>query len=99
MNRGARIAIAGLLGAGLGGLDWAVVRSRIEHALGNLQDVQVILFEPGRAPAVKHGTRAGQVPTLNRAPFRRVAGSGCPDSCTCDCSSVWTAPARSCPRR
>jgi len=38
------------LGCGLGGLDWAVVRSRIEEMLEPLADVRVIVFEPKGAP-------------------------------------------------
>jgi O-acetyl-ADP-ribose deacetylase (regulator of RNase III) len=38
------------LGCGLGGLDWNDVRSHIERALGNLADVQVLVFEPNGAP-------------------------------------------------
>jgi O-acetyl-ADP-ribose deacetylase (regulator of RNase III) len=34
------------LGCGLGGLDWNEVRPRIEHALADLADVQVRVFEP-----------------------------------------------------
>lgn len=34
------------LGTGLGGLDWRDVRPRIECALGGLQTVHVIVFEP-----------------------------------------------------
>jgi O-acetyl-ADP-ribose deacetylase (regulator of RNase III) len=34
------------LGCGLGGLDWAIVRPRIEHAFAVLPDVTVLLFEP-----------------------------------------------------
>ncbi len=34
------------LGCGLGGLDWSLVRSRIEATLGNLNGVDVIVFEP-----------------------------------------------------
>ena len=36
------------LGCGLGGLDWGLVRSRIEATLGQLRDVAVIVFEPDR---------------------------------------------------
>jgi len=39
------------LGCGLGGLDWQVVRPRIESALKRLPDVQVLLFEPEGPPA------------------------------------------------
>lgn len=38
------------LGSGLGGLNWVEVRTRIEEALGDLPDVQIIVFEPNGAP-------------------------------------------------
>lgn len=38
------------LGSGLGGLDWGSVRQRIEEALGGLEGVDVIVFEPHGAP-------------------------------------------------
>jgi len=38
------------LGSGLGGLDWKVVRPRIEGAFAVLPDVRVTLFEPTGAP-------------------------------------------------
>lgn len=38
------------LGAGNGGLDWAVVRPCIVAALGALEDVDVRLWDPGAAP-------------------------------------------------
>lgn len=38
------------LGCGLGGLDWSVVRPRIERAFQSLPDVRVLLFEPAGAP-------------------------------------------------
>ena len=34
------------LGAGNGGLDWATVKARIDAALGELNDVEVIVYEP-----------------------------------------------------
>lgn len=39
------------LGAGNGGLDWGVVRPRIEAALGDLDGVTILLWDPGHAPA------------------------------------------------
>ena len=34
------------LGSGNGGLDWGEVRPRIEEALGDLEDVDILVFEP-----------------------------------------------------
>ena len=34
------------LGCGLGGLDWSVVRPRIEAALGDLDGTRVLVYEP-----------------------------------------------------
>jgi O-acetyl-ADP-ribose deacetylase (regulator of RNase III) len=39
------------LGAGLGGLAWHDVRPLIEKALGEVADVEVLVFEPNGAPA------------------------------------------------
>jgi O-acetyl-ADP-ribose deacetylase (regulator of RNase III) len=49
------------LGSGLGGLNWADVRARIEHALGGLSDVTVIVFEPNSAPVE---TKSSEVPHM-----------------------------------
>ena len=38
------------LGCGLGGLPWNAVRNQIENALGNFNDVEIIVFEPGETP-------------------------------------------------
>ena len=35
------------LGSGLGGLDWSNVRPRIENSLRGLENVRVVIFEPG----------------------------------------------------
>lgn len=43
------------LGSGLGGLDWPIVRARIEEALGSLNDVGIVVFEPVGAPAAGGG--------------------------------------------
>lgn len=57
------------LGCGSGGLDWEVVRPRIEAAFAKLPDVQVILYSPGATPlpeAMKVATEPPQM-TLSRA--------------------------------
>lgn len=45
-GRGIRSIAVPPLGSGLGGMDWRDVRPRIEAALGNLEGVQVVVFEP-----------------------------------------------------
>jgi O-acetyl-ADP-ribose deacetylase (regulator of RNase III) len=52
------------LGCGLGGLDWDVVRPRIERAFTVLPDVTVLLFEPDGAPLPKEMIRSSGVPTM-----------------------------------
>ncbi|CAD85275.1 macro domain-containing protein [Nitrosomonas europaea] len=52
------------LGAGLGGLDWKEVRPRIEHALGELEGVQVIVYEPNGAPASDKMAHVREVPKM-----------------------------------
>lgn len=52
------------LGAGLGGLDWAQVRQRIERVLGDLQDAQVVVFEPTAASVSERSVRARDVPAM-----------------------------------
>jgi len=54
------------LGAGLGGLDWQDVRSRIEQALGDLKDVEVIVFEPKGAPDAGKMPRNREVPKMTQ---------------------------------
>lgn len=39
------------LGSGLGKLEWKVVRARMKAALQDLEDVEIIIFEPGGGPA------------------------------------------------
>jgi len=57
------------LGSGLGGLDWADVRPRIEHALAPLTDVEVLVFEPagGGTEAQTHPSREPPKMTPGRA--------------------------------
>lgn len=52
------------LGSGLGGLIWCDVRSRIERALKELTDVQVIVYEPHDDPAAHLSVTAREVPTM-----------------------------------
>lgn len=49
------------LGAGLGGLDWAEVRTRIERAMSELFDVRVVVFEPAGTPVLPRSMRRGRV--------------------------------------
>ena len=52
------------LGAGLGGLDWAEVRTRIEHALRELPEVRVVVYEPLEAEEPSRTTRGRKVPAM-----------------------------------
>jgi len=52
------------LGSGLGGLDWAEVRQRIESALGDLPEVEVIVFEPGYGVTDNRPNRSTPVPRM-----------------------------------
>jgi len=52
------------LGSGLGGLNWAQVRSKIEEALNELQDVRVIIFEPKGAPETDKMVHNREVPKM-----------------------------------
>jgi O-acetyl-ADP-ribose deacetylase (regulator of RNase III) len=68
-KRGIRSIALPPLGAGLGGLDWSVVRRHIEAALGALEQVRVTVFEPHVAadasdvvPVRSH--RADKVPDM-----------------------------------
>ena len=52
------------LGSDLGGLNWADVRSRIAKALQGLEDVAVIVFEAGSAPADGRPNPSTSVPKM-----------------------------------
>jgi len=52
------------LGSGLGGLNWAEVRPRIEEALREFSDRKVVIFEPGAAPADARDNRSTEVPKM-----------------------------------
>lgn len=52
------------LGCGLGGLNWADVRPRIEHAFAALPDVRVLLFGPDGAPTSERMAKSREVPEM-----------------------------------
>lgn len=52
------------LGAGLGGLEWAEVRQRIEVALRDLEGVEVLVYEPKGAPENDKMTKNKKVPNM-----------------------------------
>ncbi|MDO4636490.1 MAG: macro domain-containing protein [Lautropia sp.] len=63
-DKGIRSIAIPPLGAGLGGLDWNDVRPRIERALTELADVQVLIFEPKGAPASDKMAHVREVPKM-----------------------------------
>lgn len=52
------------LGCGLGGLDWSVVKSKIELALNDLTDVEIMIFEPGNAPQASQMVQNSKTPPI-----------------------------------
>ncbi|WP_437486681.1 macro domain-containing protein [Sorangium sp. So ce1014] len=52
------------LGCGLGGLDWADVRPRIERAFAALSNVRVLVYEPSGPPAAGQMTRSTDPPEM-----------------------------------
>ncbi len=55
------------LGSGLGGLDWDVVRPKIEQAFSMVPDIRILLFEPAGAPDPK------KMPVRTKRPKMTVA--------------------------
>ena len=62
--RGIRSIAVPPLGSGLGGLNWPGVRARIEAALEVLDDVEVVIFEPGGGPAHNSVKPVGDLPRM-----------------------------------
>ena len=54
------------LGSNLGGLDWTDVRPRIEAALAGLNDLTILLFEPGGGPRDDRPNRSTSIPRMTR---------------------------------
>jgi len=52
------------LGCGLGGLDWAEVRPRIEAAFAGLPEVRAVVFEPAGAPEASKMVKSSRVPNM-----------------------------------
>lgn len=52
------------LGAGLGGLHWPEVRTRIERAMRDLPDVRVVVFEPVEKAPLPKSMRKGDIPRM-----------------------------------
>ena len=62
--RGIRSIAIPPLGSGLGGLDWAEVRRRVQAALEKFDDVKVVVFEPGGGPVDTRANRSREVPKM-----------------------------------
>jgi O-acetyl-ADP-ribose deacetylase (regulator of RNase III) len=54
------------LGCGLGGLDWDVVRPKIEKALQHLTDLHVVLYEPVESSVVPASSQSQRSPKMTR---------------------------------
>jgi O-acetyl-ADP-ribose deacetylase (regulator of RNase III) len=63
-ERGIRSVAVPPLGSGLGGLDWADVRTRIEYALAALPEVRVRVYAPDGAPDASRMPQVRKVPTM-----------------------------------
>ena len=63
-SRGIRSISIPPLGSGLGGLHWPSVRTRMEEALGVLDDVEIVIFEPGGAPVDGRVNQSSDVPKM-----------------------------------
>lgn len=52
------------LGSGLGGLNWATVRERIEHALSGIVGTSIVVYEPDSRPSTHSMSRTQSVPKM-----------------------------------
>ena len=65
-DRGIRSIAIPPLGTNLGKLQWRDVRPRIEAALGKLEGVTAILFDPGGGPVDSRPNRSTKAPNMTR---------------------------------
>ena len=65
-ERGIRSIAIPPLGTNLGGLRWGDVRPCIENALGEIDDLTVMLYEPGGGPVDLRPNRSKRVPEMTR---------------------------------
>jgi O-acetyl-ADP-ribose deacetylase (regulator of RNase III) len=63
-SRGIKSIAIPPLGCGLGGLDWADVRPRIEKAFEEIPEVSVLLYEPAGAPPAEEMPKLEKTPKL-----------------------------------
>ncbi len=63
-NRNIRSIAIPPLGSGLGGLEWTEVRARIEEAMSEISDIQIVVFEPKGPPDAREMTRSTDVPQM-----------------------------------
>lgn len=61
------------LGSGLGGLNWSKVRSLIEDALHEIDDLAVIVFEPRKTPEADEMVHSPDVPNMTAGRAALVA--------------------------
>ena len=52
------------LGSGLGGLDWELVKSKIEAAFSGIENIDINVYEPSGAPKAEAMARSKKVPAM-----------------------------------
>jgi O-acetyl-ADP-ribose deacetylase (regulator of RNase III) len=62
--RGIRSIAVPPLGSGLGGLNWQDVRPRIEQALGMIESLRVVVYEPKGAPSPQEMASSRVIPKM-----------------------------------
>ncbi len=54
------------LGAGLGGLDWEIVKNKIVEAFSSIEDVDVVIYEPNGSPKATNMINKTKKPNMTR---------------------------------